>query len=124
MFNYRKKIIAATTIFLFSSGLLFAQKQKTVGDNTSAKPKLVIGIVVDQMRYDYLFRYWNKYLDTGFKRLIDAGYFFKNDNYNYVPTYTGPGHACIYTGTTPAVNGIVSNDWYDRSMKKTVYCVE
>lgn len=87
------------------------------------RPKLVVGIVIDQMRYDYLFRYWDKYSTTGFKRLINEGFFCKNANYNYVPTYTAPGHAAIYTGTTPAVNGIVANDWYDASIGKTVYCV-
>ena len=87
------------------------------------RPPLVVGIVVDQMRYDYLFRYWNHYSDKGFKRLMNQGFLCKNANFNYVPTYTAPGHACIYTGTTPAVNGIVSNDWYDRKTKKSVYCV-
>lgn len=122
-----RKIIAALIITTFiPSVFLFAQKQKTISENKSYedKPKLVIGIVVDQMRYDYLFRYWNKYSNNGFKRLINEGFLMKNVNYNYVPTYTGPGHACIYTGTTPSVNGIVSNDWYDRSLKKNVYCVE
>lgn len=87
------------------------------------KPKLVVGIVVDQMRYDYLYRYWSKYSEQGFKRLLKDGFNFKNANYNYVPTYTAPGHACIYTGTIPAINGIVGNDWYDRNSEKTIYCV-
>lgn len=75
------------------------------------------------MRYDYLQKYWNKYSDSGFKRLVNEGYLFTNANYNYVPTYTAPGHACIYTGTTPSVNGIVSNEWFDRASNKEVYCV-
>jgi predicted AlkP superfamily pyrophosphatase or phosphodiesterase len=94
-----------------------AQKSSSV-----ERPKLVVGIVVDQMRYDYLFRFWDKYSDDGFKRLIIGGFLLKDANYNYVPTYTGPGHACIYTGTTPAYNGIVSNDWFDRKLNKTTYC--
>ena len=85
------------------------------------RPALVVGIVVDQMRYDYLFRYWNKYSEGGFKRLVSKGFNFENANYNYVPTYTAPGHACIYTGTSPSYNGIVSNDWYDRDLKKSMY---
>ncbi|WP_347157465.1 alkaline phosphatase PafA [Pontibacter chitinilyticus] len=88
------------------------------------RPKLVVGIVVDQMRYDYLFRYWDKYGADGFKKLVTQGFNFKNNHYNYVPTYTGPGHASIYTGSVPALNGIIANDWYDRTTGKTIYCVE
>ncbi len=89
----------------------------------AAKPKLVVGIVVDQMRYDYLFRFEKRYSEGGFKRLIREGFLFENANYNYVPTYTAPGHACIYTGTTPSHNGIISNEWFDRKENKTIYCV-
>lgn len=87
-------------------------------------PRLVVGIIVDQMRYDFLYRYWEKYSENGFKRLLREGRSFENTHYNYVPTLTGPGHAAIYTGTTPAVNGIIGNDWYDRGSNKTVYVVE
>lgn len=86
------------------------------------KPKLVVGIVVDQMRYDYLTRFYNKYGDNGFKRMMNAGFNCKNNHYNYVPTYTGPGHASIYTGTTPKYHGIIANNWYDKTIKKSVYC--
>src|SRR5690349_11337768 len=84
------------------------------------KPKLVVGIVIDQMRYDYIYRFWDKYSEKGFKRLVNEGFFCRNTNYNYVPTYTAPGHAAIYTGTTPAVNGIVGNDWFDAASGKTI----
>lgn len=87
------------------------------------KPKLVVGIVVDQMRQEYLYRFENKFGEQGFKRLMNEGFMVKNAHYNYVPTETGPGHASIYTGTTPATHGIVANDWYDRSLKRDVYCV-
>ncbi len=86
------------------------------------KPKLVVGIVVDQMRYDYLTRFYNKYGDGGFKRMINEGFNCKNNHYNYVPTYTGPGHASVYTGTTPKYHGIIANDWYDKTLKASVYC--
>lgn len=88
------------------------------------RPKLVVGIVVDQMRYDYLYRYWDKYGNDGFKKMLTQGYNFKNTQYSYVPTYTGPGHASVYTGSVPALNGIVGNSWYEREQKATVYCVE
>ena len=88
----------------------------------SEKPKLVVGIVVDQMRNDYIDRFWNKYSEDGFKRLVNDGYRFKNGHFNYVPTYTGPGHASIYTGTTPATHGIIGNNWYDKTIDASVYC--
>ena len=79
------------------------------------KPKLVVGIVVDQMRYDYLTRFWDQYGEGGFKRIINNGFTFKNNHFNYVPTYTGPGHASVFTGTTPSHHGIISNTWFQRN---------
>ncbi len=87
-------------------------------------PKLVVGIVVDQMCYEYLYRYYDKYCEGGFKRFMNNGTNCRNTNYNYVPTYTGPGHASIYTGTTPSDHGIVANEWYSRHENKEVNCVE
>ncbi|MBL7775781.1 MAG: alkaline phosphatase family protein, partial [Saprospiraceae bacterium] len=95
--------------------------QRALTQNTPAQPKLIIGIVVDQMRYDYLYRYQNKYGPDGFKRLLREGFSCENTHYNYGPTYTGPGHAAIYTGTTPAVNGIIANEWYERSWGRNRY---
>ncbi|MGK0494718.1 MAG: hypothetical protein ACJAU2_001099 [Maribacter sp.] len=78
------------------------------------KPKLVVGIVIDQMRADYLYKYQSRYGEDGFKRLLREGFNFKNTNVNYIPSETAPGHASIYTGTTPAYHGIIGNSWYDR----------
>ncbi len=89
---------------------------------SNSKPKLVVGIVVDQMRYDYLTRFESKFGNGGFNRMISEGFNCKNNHFNYVPTYTGPGHTSIYTGTTPKYHGIISNNWYDKSTKETVYC--
>ena len=86
------------------------------------RPKLIVGIVVDQMRYDYIYRFWDDFSNDGFKKLINEGHFFRNCQFGYVPTYTGPGHASIYTGTTPSVHGIVANDWYDKKSGKHIYC--
>ncbi|WP_299127246.1 alkaline phosphatase PafA [uncultured Winogradskyella sp.] len=88
----------------------------------TSKPKLVVGIVVDQMRYDYLTRFASKFGEGGFKRMMREGFNCKNNHFNYVPTYTGPGHASVYTGTTPKYHGIISNYWYDKTLKETVYC--
>lgn len=85
-------------------------------------PKLVVGIVVDQMRYDYLTRFWNHYGEGGFKRMVRDGFNCKNHHFNYAPTSTGPGHASVYTGTTPATHGIIGNNWYDKYQDKDVYC--
>ena len=89
---------------------------------TTSKPKLVVGVVVDQMRFDYLNRFKNKYTSNGFLRLISQGYSCNNHHFNFIPTYTGPGHASVFTGTTPSVHGIIGNSWYDKETNKTVYC--
>lgn len=88
------------------------------------RPRLVVGIIVDQMRYDYLYRYWEDMGDKGFKRLLKDGYVIHDGHYQYAPTFTGPGHASVYTGSSPALNGIVGNEWYSRQEKKRVYCAE
>jgi len=88
------------------------------------RPKLVVGIVVDQMKMEYLYRFQNDFSENGFKRLMDKGYVFYNAHYNYMPTFTAPGHASIYTGTTPIMHGIVSNEWFHRTLKKDVYCTD
>jgi predicted AlkP superfamily pyrophosphatase or phosphodiesterase len=88
------------------------------------RPKLVVGIVVDQMKMEYLYRFSNDLSDNGFKRLMNNGYVFQNVQYNYMPTYTGPGHASIYTGTTPATHGIVGNEWFSRKSGKDMYCTD
>lgn len=94
------------------------------GLQAQEKPRLVVGIVVDQMRYDYISRYYNDFEEGGFKRLVEDGFLFRNAHYNYMPTKTGPGHTSIFTGTTPARHGIVGNDWYVPSIDRKFNCVE
>ena len=101
-------------VFLFVISNLSAQQ----------RPKLVVGIVVDQMKMEYLYRFQSDFSDKGFQRLMNDGFTFYNMHYNYMPTYTAPGHASIYTGTTPAMHGIVSNEWYSRTLGKEVYCTD
>jgi predicted AlkP superfamily pyrophosphatase or phosphodiesterase len=116
------------SLFLFYSCGAQEKTQVSIVENTnketSSKPKLVVGIVVDQMRYDYLTRFESKFGDGGFMRMINEGFNCKNNHFNYVPTYTGPGHASVYTGTTPKYHGIISNNWYDKDIKKSVYCAQ
>jgi len=106
------------TIVLFVFGLMCTNALAQL-----SKPKLVVGIVIDQMRYDFLYRYYDSYSERGFKRLMKDGFSCQNNNYHYATTYTGPGHAAIYTGSIPAINGIVGNDWFELSGKK-MYVVE
>lgn len=118
MGNQRKWLIMLGLILL----TLYSNAQQI--SKLPNKPKLVIGIVVDQMRYDYLFRYSDKFNRNGFAKLLKNGFLFRNTEYPYVPTFTGPGHAAIYTGATPSNNGIVANDWFERSLNKSVYVTE
>lgn len=88
------------------------------------KPKLVVAIVIDQMRYDFLENLSHRYSDNGFNRLVNEGFNCKNNFFNYVPTVTGPGHSSISTGSTPKTHGIVGNNWYDRKRKRSIYCTD
>ena len=92
------------------------------GAQSLDRPKLVVGIVVDQMRHDYLYRYWDQYGEGGFKRLLKEGFSCENAHYNYIPTVTGPGHASIYTGATPSYHGVIGNDWHIRNSRRGMYC--
>ncbi|SDM35498.1 alkaline phosphatase PafA [Siphonobacter aquaeclarae] len=111
-------------LLLLSPLLLLAQAKPKTASGPAARPKLVVGIVVDQMRYDFLFRYAAKYGNGGFKRLLGEGYNCAYTHYNYMPTITAPGHTCVFTGSIPAIHGIVGNDWFDRSLGREVYCTE
>ena len=71
------------------------------------RPKLVVGIVVDQMRWDYLYRYYNMYGDGGFKRMLNEGFSCENTYINYLPSITAVGHTCIFTGSVPSITGII-----------------
>lgn len=104
--------------------LILVAGQSLVAQKALDKPKLVVGIVVDQIRQEYLYRFYPKFGEGGFKRLMNDGFMLKNMHYNYMPTVTGPGHASVYTGTTPAIHGIIGNDFYDKQLKRIVNCVE
>jgi predicted AlkP superfamily pyrophosphatase or phosphodiesterase len=114
------RFLSAVFLSLFFIQAAIAQQTASPGK----PPKLVVGIVVDQMRYDYIYRFWNKYGNGGFKRLVNQGYFCRNTHFNYAPTYTAPGHASIYTGATPSVHGIIGNSWFVREENKSTYCTD
>lgn len=113
------KYISWFVVFILLATPVFAQKSKPI-----ARPKLVVGLVIDQMRWDYLYRYYDRYTDGGFKKLLNKGYSCENAMINYIPTATGPGHAAIYTGSVPAIHGIASNNWVEVKTGKQWYCVE
>ncbi|MBP6385345.1 MAG: alkaline phosphatase family protein [Pseudarcicella sp.] len=110
-----------TFILLF---FLFVDKNLAQTNPKFSQPKLVVGIVVDQMRYDYLEKFKNKFSQNGFLKLQKQGFECKNNYYNYAPTVTAAGHAAIFTGSIPAINGIVGNDWFDKFTQSNMYCVE
>jgi len=122
--KYYIQLFTLLVIFLHSH--VDAQNKRRAKNSTQTettiKPKLVVGIIVDQMRYDYLTRFWNHYGEGGFKRLAEKGFNAKNHHFNYAPTSTGPGHTSVYTGATPSSHGIIGNNWYDREIDKSVYC--
>ncbi len=109
---------------LLSITVLLAVLSPAFSQTENNKPKLVVGLVIDQMRWDYLYRYNSLYSNTGFKRILNEGFSCENTMIPYTPTYTAPGHTCVYTGSVPAVHGIVGNGWYSRLDGKYVYCTD
>jgi predicted AlkP superfamily pyrophosphatase or phosphodiesterase len=103
---------------------LNAQKQ-AAAIKASAKPKLVVGIVVDQMRWDYVNKFKPFFKSQkGFMHFVNEGATCDQTLIPYVPTVTACGHTCVYTGSVPALHGIAGNNWYDNVKQKVVYCVE
>lgn len=110
---------------LMAAGAWMLAAVSAVGQQPATpKPKIVIGMMVDQMRWDFLYRYANRYGEGGFKRLLREGFRCEQTYINYAPTVTACGHTAVYTGSTPAVHGIVDNDWYSRELQRSVYCTE
>jgi len=102
---------------LFASLSLQAQQQ-------GERPKLVVGIVVDQMRWDYLYRFEERYGEGGFKRLLNEGFSNENTYIPYIPTYTAIGHSTVYTGSVPAIHGITGNDFIIQATGQEMYCTQ
>ena len=113
------KIISFLSMALLGCGTASAQQSNTAAIE---RPKLVVGIVVDQMRWDYLYRYQKRYTDGGFKRLLGEGFSCENTMIPYVPSVTAIGHTCIYTGSVPSIHGIAGNNFVKEGKK--VYCTD
>ena len=113
---HMRKYMTGALLFLIALNVYSQQLQR---------PKLVVGVVVDQMRWDFLYRFNNRYSDKGgFKRLMNKGFNCNNTLINYTPTYTACGHASIYTGSVPSIHGITGNNWYDSEKQQFVYCTD
>jgi predicted AlkP superfamily pyrophosphatase or phosphodiesterase len=115
-----RKFILSTLTFLIQSATILAQP----GGAPLVRPKLVVGIVVDQMRWDYLYRYYNMYGAGGFKRMLNDGFSCENTYINYLPSFTAVGHTCIFTGSVPSISGISGNDWTEQLTGAHVYCTD
>jgi predicted AlkP superfamily pyrophosphatase or phosphodiesterase len=114
--------LVLTLINIFAVSAAKAQ-QRPASSNPNPKVRLVVGIVIDQFRYDYFSRFGDLFGEGGFKRLLDQGASFANANYIHSPTYTACGHATFMSGATPALNGIIGNEWFDRKTGKRVTSV-
>ncbi len=101
-----------------------SSSQDKIADAKAGAPRLVVGIVIDQMRWDYLQRFKNRFGEDGFNRLTREGFSYQNTFIPYSPSVTAAGHATVYTGAYPALHGIVGNDWVERSNEKFMYCTE
>ena len=123
--NFFKSTILS---LVFCLPLTLSAQEKTIKkvsvttSNELQTPKLIVGLVIDQMRWDYLFRYANRYGNGGFKRLLSQGFSCNNTQIDYIPTVTAAGHTGIYTGSVPSLTGITGNDWINQTTGNPVYC--
>ncbi|WP_159636556.1 alkaline phosphatase PafA [Sphingobacterium composti Ten et al. 2007 non Yoo et al. 2007] len=110
----KRLLIAVVSLFATSSALI-AQVER---------PKLVVGLMVDQMRWDYLYQFADRYGNDGFKRILNEGFSCENTLIPYIPTYTAIGHSTVYTGSVPSIHGIAGNDWVIQSSGQEMYCTQ
>ena len=109
------KKLNISLLFLLLCTMLSAQVER---------PKLVVGLMVDQMRWDYLYRFADRYGNDGFKRLLREGFSCENTMISYVPTFTAIGHSSVYTGSVPSIHGIAGNDWIEQQTGESMYCTQ
>jgi predicted AlkP superfamily pyrophosphatase or phosphodiesterase len=117
----KSRISALLAVIYFLPVISFSQDYQKI---PSEKPKLIVGIVIDQMRYDFIYRFWNKYGDGGFKKMVQEGTHCKNASFQYLINETSVGHATISTGALPSNHGIIANNWYVSLQDKIINCVE
>jgi len=119
-----RSILLCSFLALIFIAVLIARAVPSFGSAYNGHPKLIVVIVIDQFRGDYLERYHDQFGDSGFRLLIDHGAYFPNCNYNYSNTRTAPGHATLFTGAYSNGHGIADNEWWDVRKKKMVTSVE
>ncbi len=112
----KKKII----FLLFSVICVNSFSQKKT---PSEKPRLIVTIFVEGMRYDYLYKFWDKFTNEGFKRLVKDGKNYQNAEYNYLYTKSASGYATFVTGSNPSQHGIINEHWYKRISNTKEYCI-
>ncbi len=118
-------ILASVLMLMGWSTTLIAQEQSDeLHRFYEEKPALVVGIIVDQMRPDYIDRYWDMLSDDGFRRLVGEGFTFTHAKFDYMPTATGAGHAGVYAGTTPSEHGAIGNSWFVRELGRGMNVIE
>jgi len=118
-------LIISILLVQLAHGQKISTSKNQASTTEISRPKLVVGIVVDQMRWDYLYRFYPLFKsDGGFKRFLDKGFTCENTFIPYTPTVTAAGHTCVYTGSVPGIHGIMGNEWYDRLKHTTMYCSE
>ncbi len=121
--NRRRIAVFFCFVLLLSNLISLATAQQRRQTNSPKKVRLIVGVVIDQFRYDYLTRFEDQFGEGGFKRLLTGGAVFTNANYIHTPTFTACGHATFMSGATPAMNGIIANEWFDRQANKVVTSV-
>jgi predicted AlkP superfamily pyrophosphatase or phosphodiesterase len=121
MLNTKSRPLLLLAFLILISHVCIPQDKTRI---PSENPRLIIGIIVSQMRYDYIYRFWNKCEENGFKKLITRGTYCKNASFNYLLSQEGVGHATIVTGALPASHGIVSKEWYLSLQDKIVQSIE
>ena len=120
-----KTILISALAISTLSAVAQTRKPAAPAQNSAVpRPKLMVGIMVDQMRWDYLYRFYERYGSGGFKRMLNEGFSAENTYINYLPSVTGIGHSTVYTGSVPAIHGIAGNDFIIQATGRTVYCAE
>ncbi|MDR2825080.1 MAG: alkaline phosphatase family protein, partial [Prevotellaceae bacterium] len=111
-----KNKLFAILIALFPTICVFSQNVE--------RPKLVVCIVIDQMRWDYLYRFYDRYSERGFRRMLGEGFSCENAMINYLPSYTAVGHTTVYSGSVPSLHGIAANDFERKATGEAIYCTQ
>lgn len=123
MKNHLLLLITFSVLMLFYSDT-YASHDITSVNSQQNSPALVIGFIVDQMRPDYIYKYWDHFEEGGFKRLVNEGHTFRNAYFRHLQTSTGPGHAAQLTGASPSVHGLIGNNWYVRELGRNINVIE